>query len=269
VKQTDRVMATIEVAVDPDTAFKIFTEEIDAWWERGPHNFYDGGRAVGKRFEPGVGGRYLEVYNYATGDVFEIGRITLWKPGSRLVYRISRDDTEVDIRFEAVAGGTRVVLEQRMVPGGTRAEFYSGWHYILGWFGDWAERQDGEPPSPKDLPRMVPILYYKDPDGAAEWLVRVFGLRPRHLRHAPASGELLLGESMVILRRVEEPSQGPRAATHSLYAYVDDLDDHFRKAQTGGASIIEEIRKCGDRYYIAEDSEGYQWTFAQARPTQQ
>lgn len=65
--QPDRVIASVEVKVDPETAFRIFTEEIDAWWERGPHNFYDGGRAVAKRFEPRIGGRYLEVYDDATG----------------------------------------------------------------------------------------------------------------------------------------------------------------------------------------------------------
>ncbi|HEY2015781.1 MAG TPA: SRPBCC domain-containing protein, partial [Bryobacteraceae bacterium] len=130
----DRVSASVEVAVDPQTAFRIFTEEIDAWWQRGPHNFYDGGRAAATRIEPGVGGRYLEVYDDATGDVLEIGRITVWEPGKRLVWRMMLDDTEVDIRFEAVPGGTLVNLEQRLIPEGTKAHFYSGWNNILGWF---------------------------------------------------------------------------------------------------------------------------------------
>ena len=38
--------ATVVVSADPQTAFRIFTEEIDSWWERGPHNFYDARRAV-------------------------------------------------------------------------------------------------------------------------------------------------------------------------------------------------------------------------------
>ena len=32
---------------------------IDAWWERGPMNWNDPDRAIGVRFEPGVGGRQL------------------------------------------------------------------------------------------------------------------------------------------------------------------------------------------------------------------
>ena len=31
------VRVTIHVDVDPDTAFAVFTEEIDAWYHRGPH----------------------------------------------------------------------------------------------------------------------------------------------------------------------------------------------------------------------------------------
>jgi hypothetical protein len=135
----DSVHASIDVAFDPITAFKIYTEEIDAWWQRGRKNFYDWKRAIGMRFEPGVGGRYLEIYDDATGDALEIGRITLWEPGRRFVYRSSLDDTEVDVRFEPIPGGTKVVLEQRLVPGGTVARFYSGWNHILGWFGRWTD----------------------------------------------------------------------------------------------------------------------------------
>jgi uncharacterized protein YndB with AHSA1/START domain len=41
---------------------------------------------VGLRFEPFVGGRFLEVYDEATGEGFEIGRVTDWQPGRRLAY---------------------------------------------------------------------------------------------------------------------------------------------------------------------------------------
>jgi hypothetical protein len=139
VKRTERVTATVDVNVDAETAFKIFTDDIDLWWERGPHNFYDARRAIAMRFEPGVGGRYLEVYDDATGDALEIGRITVWEPGRRLVWRCSLDDTEVDIRFEGGAGRTRVLLEQRLVAGGTKANFYTGWNNILGWFSKLAK----------------------------------------------------------------------------------------------------------------------------------
>jgi uncharacterized protein YndB with AHSA1/START domain len=131
------VTASVDVRVDPQTAFRLFTEEIDAWWARGPINFYNAKRAVAMRFEPGVGGRFLEVYDDTKDDVLEIGRITVWEPGRRLLYRMSLDDTEVEVLFNAIPDGTRVQVEQRLVPGGTAAHFYSGWPNILGWFRDW------------------------------------------------------------------------------------------------------------------------------------
>jgi hypothetical protein len=148
-RPTDTVTATIEVAVDPATAFEIFTEEIDRWWKPGPINWYDAYRAVGTRIEPGVGGRWLEVYDEAAGDVLEVGRITVWEPGVRLVllYRDGGhklDGTEVEVRFEAIEGGTRVTLEHRGwdkvapdVATRSREGKRWGWASILGWYKEW------------------------------------------------------------------------------------------------------------------------------------
>ena len=38
--QDTMVSSQVEVAVDPDTAFAAFTEELDLWWERGPINHF-------------------------------------------------------------------------------------------------------------------------------------------------------------------------------------------------------------------------------------
>ena len=76
--------AEVQVSVDPTRAFEAFTEEIDSWWVRGAINFFDAARAVAMKIEPGVEGRVLEVYE---GDALELGRITVWEPGTRLAYR--------------------------------------------------------------------------------------------------------------------------------------------------------------------------------------
>jgi mannose-6-phosphate isomerase-like protein (cupin superfamily) len=149
-KSMDVVTATVEVAVDPASAFAIFTEEIGRWWRPGPINWNDSQRAVGVRIEPGVGGRWIEVYDGTTGEGFECGRITVWEPGVRFVclYRDaghSIDETEVEVRFEAIAGGTKVTLEHRGwdrlltdIAASTRRLKRWGWANILGWFKEWA-----------------------------------------------------------------------------------------------------------------------------------
>lgn len=268
------VSTSVEVDVDPATAFTVFTEEIDFWWLRGPANFWDGGRALAKRFEPGVGGRYLEVYDELTGEALEIGRITAWEPATRLVYRSSTDDTEVEVRFEATEAGTRVVVEQRLLPGGDPATaiFLSGWSNILGWFGAWTDDRDHARRVARDLPRLCPVLFYDDVGAALDWLVRVFGLQPRGRLRQPGQptdfGELALGDSVLMMRRRDRPPAEGAPVSHMVWAYVDDLDEHFARVRAHGATVVRGIGKHGERTYVAADLEGHHWTFSQARPTQ-
>src|ERR1700746_1812128 len=86
------VSSEVEVAVDPDTAFTAFTEELDLWWVRGPINHFAGGRVVAVRCEPGVGGRLLEVYE---DDVLERGRRSGWPGAARWTTETS---TSVSLR---------------------------------------------------------------------------------------------------------------------------------------------------------------------------
>src|SRR6266496_4395327 len=53
-RSTDIVTATVEVAVDPATAFAIFTEEIGQWWRPGPINWNDTGLNADADGPPGV-----------------------------------------------------------------------------------------------------------------------------------------------------------------------------------------------------------------------
>jgi Activator of Hsp90 ATPase homolog 1-like protein len=146
----DSVIATVEVALDPPTAFAVFTQEIGQWWRPGPINWNDSKRAIGIRIEPGAGGRWIEIYDATTGEGFDCGRITVWEPGVRFVFLYQDaghtiDDTEVEISFEAIHGGTRVILEHRgwdkVLPDiATEKRKIKGWGWtnILGWFSEWA-----------------------------------------------------------------------------------------------------------------------------------
>jgi uncharacterized protein YndB with AHSA1/START domain len=106
---------TTSVEVPPEEAFRIFTDEIDAWWRRGPR-FRGGGTASVLAFQTVGGERHL----VEIGDErFLIGRVLAWEPGARLVFEWRgrsfhpEEKTEVEIRFEPTESGTRVILEHR------------------------------------------------------------------------------------------------------------------------------------------------------------
>jgi uncharacterized glyoxalase superfamily protein PhnB len=264
--------ASVDVAVDPLTAFTAFTEEIDCWWVRSPINFFDAARAMAMRIEPGVGGRVLEIYDEAGGDLLELARITVWEPGSRLTYRGTVDDTEVDVRFEAIAGGTRVRVHQYLVQGGDPDRAFLFWPRIIWMLVPWCQGRDRLPHHSVELARVHVGLYYRDPAEAARWLVRVFGLGSPAAR-VPAEGtspswiELRVGTVPLILYRLDGPPPPDQPVTHLTWVHVDDLDSHFAHAKANGATIVSDIHQHGYRAYVAEDCEGQRWTFAQARPT--
>jgi uncharacterized protein YndB with AHSA1/START domain len=140
--------AVAEVTVDasPDDAFRIFTDEIGLWWRRGTPYWNDADRGLSVRIEPGVGGRFIEVYDLDTGTGFEVGQITAWEPGERLALswtQIGWPDgatTDLEVTFTPAPDGTLVTLRQtgfERVGAGAEGflEGYStGWKEVLGWF---------------------------------------------------------------------------------------------------------------------------------------
>src|SRR5919198_123801 len=211
------VLASIDVAVDPSAAFQIFTEEIGSWGEPGPTTWNDAPRALGMRFEPGVGGRWVEVYDEDTGEGFEMGRVTVWDPPARLVFGYRDNDlldpaTEVEVRFEPIEGGTRVSLEhrgwERITEDVARRKLQIkeyAWPACLTSFARWtAERKTTERRGTEPLPRLLPVLTYRDVGSAADWLCSAFGFRER-MRYPDAEGgisyaELELGDAVILLR---------------------------------------------------------------------
>ena len=259
---------SVEVAADPATAFQVFTEEIDLWWVRGPINFMDSGRLIELRIEPGVGGRFLEVYGTDPEDTLVSGRITVWKPGEMFAYRDPDEDTETRVSFDAIDAGTRVTVVQTILRPGAETAFV--WPNVLHWLPAWINRREGAPRTPRELDRLAIGLYYEDPAAAARWLHTTFGLDswdkiPAEGQH-PTWIELHVGSAAILL--FKRTGQRPTATDHNVWVYVDDLQAHFTHAQSQGAKIVSEIHQHGYTAYEAEDLEGHQWTFVQARPSQ-
>jgi uncharacterized protein YndB with AHSA1/START domain len=142
---TATATATIEVACDPETAFTIFTGDIGAWWKRDTHYWNDSERGKEMRFTPGVGGRLTEVYDPDTGEGFEVGRVLVWEPGERLVFTWrqggwgAEESTDVEVRFEPAAGGTRVTVNHGgwdRVASASPEGYGQGWGELLGFFAE-------------------------------------------------------------------------------------------------------------------------------------
>ena len=116
----DEARATVGVAVAPERAFEIFTQQVDLWWRRGRRFRNAPGDAGLIRIEPGVGGRLFESFDTDAGEqVVEIGRTCIWEPPHRLVlsWRASNfaphETTEVEVLFRAVGKGTHVTVVHR------------------------------------------------------------------------------------------------------------------------------------------------------------
>jgi len=263
------------VGVDPQTAFRAFTEEMNLWWVRGPINFFDSARAVEIVCEPGVGGRILEVYNAAAGDVLELARISAWHPGQRVAWHSSVDDVEVEVSFEPTAAGTMVRVQAGLPAGGADRGGTFWVRVVPAWFGGWCARRDTAPRAAHDLARIGVAVYYDKPAAAARWLAGAFGFDPTNTLPDEAADqdpghtwiEFHVGNCSVMVFKLEGPRPAGAAVTHVPWVFVDDLEAHFARAKAAGAAIVTGIHSRGFRAYVADDPEGNRWTFAQARPT--
>lgn len=141
------VTVSVDVPLDPQAAFELYTSGIMRWWRLDSPYWNDHRRRRALRFEPGVGGRFIEVYDETSGEGFEIGRISAWEPGRRIAYTWRQADwapealTRVEVIFEPVDAGTRVLVRHRgweTLAGGdeTAAGYGSGLRELLGWYGE-------------------------------------------------------------------------------------------------------------------------------------
>jgi uncharacterized protein YndB with AHSA1/START domain len=144
------VFIALRVPADPARTFAAFTREISLWWRPDPL-FQITARGDGKlEFEPGVGGRL--VTRFEDGEVFEIGRISVWEPGRRVVFTwrqasfAAELSTEVEARFEQVGEETRVSIEHRAwdtIPRRNAARHGFPEYFTLQRVADWWRRSLG------------------------------------------------------------------------------------------------------------------------------
>jgi hypothetical protein len=130
--------ASIDVGLDQETAFRVFTEDVGEWYLVNEHTVMDHTKTKTLRFEPWVGGHFRDVYDRETGEGRDGAVITVWEPPKRLVFLDDRK-MEVEIRFEPSDRGCRVTVEQRgfdhLDPDEAKQVRRHGWFvYLPEWF---------------------------------------------------------------------------------------------------------------------------------------
>lgn len=120
--------------------------------------------------------------------------------------------------------------------------------------------------------RRIGILVYSDLEVAFKHLVEVFGLGPGEITRTPdgqaVHAEIEAGDGVLWLHP-ESPEFGLASPKHAgvstamVAVMVDDVDAHFRHAESHSAEIVYEPtdQPYGYREYGARDNEGGLWSF--------
>ncbi len=136
------VLRSVDVSVPPERAFEVFTRHMGDWWPLQQFSIAEE-RAVAVRFEEWSGGKVFEIVD--DGTEWEWAEVLAWEPPHRLVlaWHPTKEptvSTEVEIRFTASDGGTRVDLEHRGwerlgdLAAVARVDYEQGWLPVLGLF---------------------------------------------------------------------------------------------------------------------------------------
>jgi hypothetical protein len=136
----DALRKEVRVALDPEAAFRLYTEGIATWWPLATHSVEEE-NAETVVFEPGVGGRIVE--RSRQGVEHHWGTVLEWEPFERFVHtwhpgRAEATGQVVEVRFVPDGTGTSVELVHTGwdALGGLASDRYAGydagWNYVLG-----------------------------------------------------------------------------------------------------------------------------------------
>lgn len=116
---------------------------------------------------------------------------------------------------------------------------------------------------------ILPHIIYQDLPRAIEWLATVFGFVEHYRYGKPLSGaQMHLGNAFVMINAAKSPEQKSPAelgyGTQSLTVFIEDVESHYARTRTAGASIVEELHETayGELQYGVRDLEGHLWLFS-------
>jgi PhnB protein len=128
-------------------------------------------------------------------------------------------------------------------------------------------------PIPDSYPRVTPHLSIAGVADALEFYQSVLGASVRMRMDAPgglvAHAEIELGGSVIMLGDEAVPDSEPSpkklgGTSVSLFVYVEDVDEVFRRAVEAGAQAVSEpeFHFYGDRVATIDDPFGHRWNLA-------
>jgi uncharacterized protein YndB with AHSA1/START domain len=134
------IRKSIRVERAPEIAFRVFTQEMGAWWPlKEGFSFHNGRGAKDIFIEGRVGGRFYE--RFVDGTEYEVGRVTAFDPPKSVTFTWKAPEwegpTEIEVKFVADGAGTRVDVEHRgWTAAGANAEkqgkgYDDGWNLVL------------------------------------------------------------------------------------------------------------------------------------------
>jgi uncharacterized glyoxalase superfamily protein PhnB len=109
---------------------------------------------------------------------------------------------------------------------------------------------------------VYPSLTYRDIDAALTWLEEAFGFDGQYLDDVAAVVRFG-GRTTLIQPDRPDELHGSHIGHGWVYVVVDDIDAHYRRANSAGATLLGEPHGYGDghRGYSARDLEGNLWSF--------
>jgi uncharacterized glyoxalase superfamily protein PhnB len=119
---------------------------------------------------------------------------------------------------------------------------------------------------------IQPVLHYRDPEKALQFLTEAFGFREHAVHKAPDGAigyvELELGGCYVGFGPTSGSGSPFDLGPTAVYVALDDPDAHHERAAAAGAEIVMPLtdQDYGSREYAARDLEGNVWCFGTYRP---
>ena len=137
----DPIMKTLAVPLNSDTAFALFTKEIDIWWPKATHSVT--GTKAKLVFPTHKGGEIIETGE--DGVIAVWGKLIAYEPGAYLAFtwhpgKDAKEATVVTVSFTQTKDGTQCDLTHGGfdILGDTAdavsTSYLKGWDMVLGCF---------------------------------------------------------------------------------------------------------------------------------------